>query len=45
MADTDTLLSEDELTLVRDNLVEKAGGTLEYMALRGTYLHDELATN
>ncbi|RYN69906.1 hypothetical protein AA0118_g230 [Alternaria tenuissima] len=34
MADTDTLLSEDELTLIRDNLVEKAGGTLEYMALR-----------
>ncbi|KAH6872942.1 hypothetical protein BKA58DRAFT_383136 [Alternaria rosae] len=34
MADTDTLLSEEELTLVRDNLAEKAGGTLEYMALR-----------
>jgi hypothetical protein len=45
MADTDTLLSEDELTLIRDNLVEKAGGTLEYMALRGTCSLDGLATN
>jgi hypothetical protein len=40
MADTDTLLSEDELTLVRENLAEKVGGTLEYMALRGTCLRD-----
>ncbi|EOA82810.1 uncharacterized protein SETTUDRAFT_22779 [Exserohilum turcica Et28A] len=34
MADIDTLLSEDELTLIRDNLTEKVGGTLEYMGLR-----------
>jgi hypothetical protein len=40
MADTDTLLSEDELTLVRENLAEKVGGTLEYMALRGTCSRD-----
>jgi hypothetical protein len=35
MADTDTLLPEDELNLIRENLAEKVGGTLEYMALRG----------
>jgi hypothetical protein len=35
MADTDTLLPDDELSLIRENLAEKVGGTLEYMALRG----------
>ncbi|KAA8615465.1 hypothetical protein PtrSN002B_001560 [Pyrenophora tritici-repentis] len=34
MADTDTLLPEEELNLVRESLMEKVGGTLEYMALR-----------
>ncbi|USP73843.1 uncharacterized protein yc1106_01117 [Curvularia clavata] len=34
MADPDTLLPEEELTLIRENLMEKAGGTLEYMAFR-----------
>ncbi|EUC45020.1 hypothetical protein COCMIDRAFT_96713 [Bipolaris oryzae ATCC 44560] len=34
MADTDTLLPDEELALVKDNLMEKAGGTFEYMALR-----------
>ncbi|RAR07443.1 hypothetical protein DDE83_006488 [Stemphylium lycopersici] len=34
MADTDTLLPEEELALVRENLMEKVGGTLDYMALR-----------
>ena len=38
MADTDTLLPEEEVTLVRDNLMEKVGGTLEYMALRGVLM-------
>jgi hypothetical protein len=35
MADTDTLLPDDDLNLIRENLAEKVGGTLEYMALRG----------
>lgn len=34
MADTDTLLPDEQLALVKDNLMEKAGGTFEYMALR-----------
>lgn len=36
MADPETMLSEESVNLVRDCLVEKTGGTLEYMALRGT---------
>jgi hypothetical protein len=36
MADPDTMLSEESVSVVRDCLVEKTGGTLEYMALRGT---------
>jgi hypothetical protein len=35
MADPDTMLPEESVNLVRDCLVEKTGGTLEYMALRG----------
>ncbi|XP_014556128.1 hypothetical protein COCVIDRAFT_100552 [Bipolaris victoriae FI3] len=34
MADTDTLLPDEQLALVKDNLMEKASGTFEYMALR-----------
>ncbi|KAF1836250.1 hypothetical protein BDW02DRAFT_546665 [Decorospora gaudefroyi] len=34
MADPDTLLEDEVLNLVRDNLMDKVGGTLEYMALR-----------
>ncbi|EMD89199.1 hypothetical protein COCC4DRAFT_138837 [Bipolaris maydis ATCC 48331] len=34
MADTDTLLPDEQLALVKDNLMEKTGGTFEYMALR-----------
>jgi hypothetical protein len=36
MADPDTLLPEESVNVVRDCLVEKTGGILEYMALRGT---------
>lgn len=36
MADPDTLLADENLNVVRDCLTEKSGGTLEYMALRGT---------
>jgi hypothetical protein len=36
MADPDTLLPEESVNVVRDCLVEKTGGLLEYMALRGT---------
>lgn len=35
MADPDTMLSEDSVTMIRECLIEKIGGTLEYMALRG----------
>lgn len=35
MADPETMLSEESVNLVRDCLVEKTGGTFEYMALRG----------
>jgi hypothetical protein len=35
MADPDTMLDEDSVNLVKECLVEKTGGTLEYMALRG----------
>jgi hypothetical protein len=38
MADPETMLSEESVNLVRDCLVEKTGGTLEYMALRGTVI-------
>ncbi|KAF2799945.1 hypothetical protein K505DRAFT_404299 [Melanomma pulvis-pyrius CBS 109.77] len=34
MADPDTLLTDDEVALVRDSLVEKVGGTLEYTPWR-----------
>lgn len=37
MADTDTLLPDEQLALVKDNLMEKASGTFEYMALRGMW--------
>jgi hypothetical protein len=36
MADPDTMLPEESVSVVRDCLVEKTGGMLEYMALRGT---------
>jgi len=36
MADPDTLLTDEELTLVRESLMEEVGGTLEYM-WRGMY--------
>jgi hypothetical protein len=36
MADPDTMLLEESVNMIRDCLVEKTGGTLEYMALRGT---------
>lgn len=35
MADPDTLLAEESLAVVRECLMEKTGGNLEYMALRG----------
>ncbi len=35
MADPDTLLPEENVTIVRDCLTEKIGGAFEYMALRG----------
>jgi hypothetical protein len=35
MADPDTMLDEESVNMVKDCLVEKTGGTLEYMALRG----------
>jgi hypothetical protein len=35
MADPDTMLSDESVSMIRDCLVEKTGGTLEYMALRG----------
>ncbi|KAF2191035.1 hypothetical protein K469DRAFT_362915 [Zopfia rhizophila CBS 207.26] len=34
MADPDTLLSDEEVALVRESLVEKVGGTLEYTPYR-----------
>ncbi|KAF2133319.1 hypothetical protein P153DRAFT_381751 [Dothidotthia symphoricarpi CBS 119687] len=34
MADPETILSDEELSIVRDWLTKKAGGTLEYMAWR-----------
>jgi len=37
MADPETLLSDEEQSVVREVLTQKAGGTLEYMALRGTH--------
>jgi len=37
MADPDTMLPEDSVTMIRECLVEKTDGTLEYMALRGMY--------
>jgi hypothetical protein len=35
MADPETMLPEESVSMIRDCLVEKTGGTLEYMALRG----------
>lgn len=35
MADPDTVLSEEEVVLVRESLTEKVGGTLEYTPWRG----------
>jgi hypothetical protein len=37
MAEPDTLLTDEEQTLVRENLWEKAEGTFEYVPLRGVY--------
>jgi hypothetical protein len=34
-ADPDTLLSDDEVALVRESLAEKVGGTFEYTPYRG----------
>jgi hypothetical protein len=39
MADPDTMLPEDSVNMIRECLVEKTGGTLEYMALRGMETH------
>lgn len=39
MADPETMLSDESVHLVRECLAEKTGGTLEYMALRGTGHH------
>ena len=38
MADPDTMLPDDSINMVRECLTEKTSGTLEYMALRGTYI-------
>ena len=35
MADPDTMLPDEDLGVIRDCLIEKIGGTLEYMTLRG----------
>lgn len=35
MADPDTLLSDESVNVIRECLVEKTGGTLEYQPLRG----------
>lgn len=35
MADPDSLLTDDVLNIIRDCLLEKTGGSLEYMAFRG----------
>lgn len=35
MADPDTLLTDEEVALVRERLMEKVGGTLEYPPWRG----------
>jgi hypothetical protein len=35
MADPDSMLNEESVSLIKECLVEKTGGTLEYMALRG----------
>ena len=37
MADPDTLLTDEEVALVRESLMEKVGGTLEYTPWRGMY--------
>jgi hypothetical protein len=37
MADPDTLLTDEEVSLVRESLTEKIGGTLEYTPWRGIY--------
>ena len=37
MADPDTLLTDEEVSLLRESLMEKAGGTLEYMPGKGMY--------
>jgi ATP-dependent RNA helicase DDX5/DBP2 len=34
-ADPDTLLSDDEVALIRESLAEKVGGAIEYTPWRG----------